>query len=80
MRGILAITHLPVSQLAQNNITNDETAGLFLIGILSPDSVVAEKRLLPTISPLGHVMWVSGNYNARHPGYNSPPCKSIRPK
>jgi len=26
MRGILAIAYLPVSQFAQNNITNDETA------------------------------------------------------
>ena len=40
MRGILAITYLPVSQFAPNNITNDETAGLTLIGILSPDSPV----------------------------------------
>jgi len=41
MRGILAITHLPVSQFAQNNIKNDEAAGLFLTGILSPDSLAA---------------------------------------
>ena len=38
MRGILAITYLPVSQFAQNDSTNNETARLSLIGILSPDS------------------------------------------
>ena len=42
MRGILAITYLPVSQFAQNDTTNNETARLSLIGILSPDSLVLE--------------------------------------
>jgi len=36
MRGILAITYLPVSQCSQNDITNHQAAGLTLIGILSP--------------------------------------------
>jgi hypothetical protein len=38
MRAILTITYPPVSQITQSNITNDEPAGLFLIGVLSPDS------------------------------------------
>lgn len=37
VRGILAITCLPVSQFAQNDSANSEAAGSSLIGILSPD-------------------------------------------
>jgi len=36
MRGILAITYLPVSHFAPNDTPTYETAGLTLIGILSP--------------------------------------------
>jgi steroid 5-alpha reductase family enzyme len=62
MRGILAITYLPVSKFAQNDTTNNETAGLSLIGILSPESNTSvDDQEQFQLSPLHR--WV------RHPWY-----------
>ena len=62
MRGILTITYLPVSQFApnqfaQNNITNDETARLTLIGILSPELLFqfAGEQTIDAVGRIGPV-------------------------